>query len=180
MNALTVTPDPDYFLRIDGGYRFGRGVPGEGELLNVALAADDLDRLLGNNAPSRIRRMDVEMALRTFNPTTVSAEDLVFGALLQNTANGDNVGLRVQIVVQDVINLYQVINGRATFLAQRTVNAPVVRLRMERDLASGNVSLFYNDERFGDPIPFARRMRPCSRRCSSVIRAWSSPSLTGG
>lgn len=154
MNALTVTPDPDYFLRIDGGYRFGRGMPGEGDLLNVTLAADDLDRLLGNNAPSRIRRMDVEMALRTFNPTTVSAEDLVFGALLQNATNGNNVGLRVQLVVQDVINLYQVINGRTTFLAQRTVNAPVVRLRIERDLATGNVSLFYNDERFGDPIPF--------------------------
>ncbi len=160
MNALTVTPDPDYFLQIDGGYRFGRGVPGESDLLNVALAADDLDRLLGNNAPSRIRRMDVEMALRTFNPTTVSAEDLVFGALLQNTANSDTVGLRVQIVVQDVINLYRVVNGQATFLAQRTVNAPVVRLRIERDLASGSVSLFYNDERFGDPIPFGASDAP--------------------
>jgi hypothetical protein len=148
-----VPPDPDYFLRIDGGYRFGRGVPGSSDLLTVTLRGDDLDRLLGNNAPSRIRRVDAEMALRTFNPTTASADDLIFGVLMENPTDGSQVGLRVQLVVQDVINLYQIVNGRTTFLAQRTVSAPAARLRIERDL-SGSVSLFYNDERFGDPIPF--------------------------
>lgn len=160
IGELNATPDPEVFLPIEGGYRLGRGNPGGAETVTVALAADDLDRLLGNSAATRIRRVDVEMALRTFNPTTVSADNVIFGTLLQSSSGDRNLGIRVQAVSQTVINLYQVVNDQTTFLSQRSVNVPVVRLRLERDPASGDIILYYNDERLTEPLAFVSASTP--------------------
>jgi hypothetical protein len=146
--------DAEVFTPVDGGYRIGRGVAGVEEMLIVAMPNAVMEIAYGNGAASRVRRLDVELTLRTFNPAIVDAEDVYFGALLLSTTNDDEVGLRIEVASQNVINIYQVLNGEKTFLSQKSVNAVIARIRLERDLATGSVSLYYNDELLGTPVGF--------------------------
>jgi serine/threonine protein kinase len=146
--------NPEFFTPIENGYRLGIGEASTGDILQIAPSADLLEANYGNNAVSRIRRVDAEMTLRTFNPSVVSAEDVYFGMLLESTADGNNIGLRVQVVSPTVINIYAVSNNETRFLSQKSVNAVIVRLRIERDVTSGDVSLYYNDELLDEPLVF--------------------------
>jgi hypothetical protein len=146
--------DPEVFIPIEGGYRMGRGTAGQGEIIAVVMPASVMNSAFGNNAPARIRRMDVEMTLRTINPNLVNADDVFFGSYWQAEGGDERVGIRVEVVNQTVINLYRLVDEQATFLSQRSVNAVIVRLRMERSLENGSVSLYYNDELLGEPVPF--------------------------
>lgn len=146
--------DAEVFTPVDGGYRMGRGVAGIEEILVVAIPEAMMETAYGNNAVSRVRRLDVELSLRTFNPAIVEADDVYFGALFQSTTSDNEVGLRIEVASQNVINIYQVLNGEKTFLSQKSVNAVIARIRLDRDLASGSVSLYYNDELMGAPVSF--------------------------
>ena len=45
-------------------------------------------------------------------------------------------------------------------VSQRSVNAAVVRVRLERDVQTGNVTIFFNDEQIGQPMPLAAADAP--------------------
>jgi hypothetical protein len=60
--------------------------------------------------------------------------------------------LQVQLVQDGVINLVQRSGDDLQTLSQRTVNAVIVRLRLERDIQTGAITLFFNDEQLGDAI----------------------------
>jgi len=77
-----------------------------------------------------------------------------FGLALESAQTGDVIGLRVQVIGTNVINLYRVKNDTLNFLSQRSVNAPIVRLRLERSPADGKVALYYNDELLGEAVDF--------------------------
>lgn len=144
----------DVFTPLENGYRLGIGTAGTADILRIAPSAEWLNQAYGNNAPSRVRSTSVELTLRTFNPAIVGADDVYFGVLLESANDGNNVGLQVQVVNTNVINLYRVVNNERTFLSQRSVNVVIARLRLDRDLATGNVTLFYNDEVLGDAVRF--------------------------
>jgi len=53
-----------------------------------------------------------------------------------------------------VINLALYENNEADFISQRSVNALIFRLRLDRDPLSGSVTAFFNDSQIGEPMPF--------------------------
>jgi serine/threonine protein kinase len=144
----------DVFTPIENGYRLGIGTASSGETLRIAPPLALFTAAYGNTPASRLRSSSVELTLRTFNPAVVGADDVYFGLLLESTADGNNVGIQVQVVGNNVINLYRISNNERTFISQRAVNAVIARLRLERDLNNGNVTLLYNDEALALPVPF--------------------------
>lgn len=144
----------EVFTPIENGYRLGIGTASTGETLRIAPPLALFEASYGNTPASRLRSTSVELTLRTFNPAVVGADDVYFGLLLESTADGNNVGIQVQVVGSNVINLYRISNNERTFISQRAVNAVIARLRLERDLGSGNVTLLYNDEALTPPVPF--------------------------
>lgn len=139
----------------DGAYwRLGTGSSTAGDILSISPPAAMLEEAYGNNAASRIRRAEATLTLLTINPAVVSAEDIFFGMLLQSTEDGNNVGIQIQQAQGSAINISQVQNSTASFLSQQAVNTIIVRLRIDRDLNTGAVSLFLNDNPIGRPIEF--------------------------
>lgn len=130
-------------------WRLGMGAraPGDSaEIIVIALPADLLETYYGNNAASRLRRLEVTLALTTFNPSLLAENQVYFGALLQDTnTSATSAGLQINLVQPTVINISRLKDGTAEFISQRSVNALVLRLKLERDPASGAVALFLND-----------------------------------
>lgn len=154
--------DDDVFaLSAEGAYwRLGRGTTGVSDTLRIMPPADLLERAYGNNAATRIRRVEANLTLLTYNPALVSADDVYFGLLLESSEDGNNVGLLVQSAQPTVINIAQVINNAQNFISQRAVNAVTVRLRIDRDVTSGSILLFLNDGQIGSAIPFVAADAP--------------------
>ncbi len=146
--------NPDIFAPADEGWRLGVGSETPGDILYISLPPDLLEAAYGNNAASRIRRVEVAIRLRTFNPAVVSNEDIFFGVLLQSINDGNNAGVRLQVIDTSVINLARMINNSATFLNQRSVNEIVARLRIDRDVNTGELSLYFNDIPMGSAFSF--------------------------
>jgi hypothetical protein len=137
-------------------WRLGVGALSEEDMIAVGLPPQMLESAYGNNAAARIRRVEATLTLTTFNPPLLLDEAVFFGALVQDANNPQNAaGMHVQLVQNGVINLGQRVNNTVRTLSQRSVNAVIVRIRLERDLDSGAISLFFNDEALGEPIPFA-------------------------
>lgn len=153
-DALT-WPTDAYTTGDDNGiWHLGReNAAGDGPV-TFALAPDVLDAAYGNRAAARIRRMEVTLVLGQYDPTLLQ-EDLVwFGATLQIAGNSEMVaGARVRLVQPGVINLSQHRGSELRPVGQRTVNAVIARLRLERDIDSGSVRMFFNDESLGEPVP---------------------------
>jgi serine/threonine protein kinase len=142
-------------------WRLGVGSAGEGEIIYIRLSPELLETYFGNNAASRIRRMEATMTLTTFNPPMLLDNAVYFGALLQDAANPDaTVGLQVQLVQAGVINLGQRSGSTVRTVSQRSVNAAVVRIRLERDLQTGAITTFFNDEQVGQPMTLAAANAP--------------------
>jgi serine/threonine protein kinase len=146
--------NPDIFAPADEGWRLGVGSETPGDILYISLPPDLLEATYGNNAASRIRRVEASIRLRTFNPAVVSNQDIFFGVLLQSINDGNNAGIRLQVFNNSVIILSRMINNNATFLNQRSVNEIVARLRIDRDVNTGNLSLYFNDIPMGEAFSF--------------------------
>ncbi|MBC7814899.1 MAG: hypothetical protein H7175_27325, partial [Burkholderiales bacterium] len=87
-------------------WRLGVG-QGDGGLIVIAPPADFLETQFGNNAATRISRIQVTMALTTFNPA-LDADEIYFGALFQSVEDpAITAGLQVQVPQPGVINLGQ-------------------------------------------------------------------------
>lgn len=135
-------------------WRLGRGTRGVGEILRIMPPSDWLEGAYGNNAASRLRRVEANLTLLTYNPAIVSAEDVYFGLLVESLEDGNNVGLTIQSSQPTVINIAQVVNNEQNFISQRAVNTVAVRLRIDRDPTTGGVTLFLNDGQIGSAIAF--------------------------
>jgi len=140
--------------KADEGWRMGTGSTSSGGILYIIPPAELLEKAYGNNAISRIRRVEANLVLRTFNPSVVTQNDVFFGVLLQSTRDGNNAGVRLQVVDTKAITLTRVLNNDVRFLNQRAVNTIIGRLRVERDVNTGDVSLYFNDIPLGESFPF--------------------------
>lgn len=154
--------NPEVFIPIEGGFRLGTGVQTPGDVIRIIPSAELLDEYFGAPAASRIRSIEAELALVTFNPTVLEAEEatIFFGLGLESADDGNNVGLQIEAISNTVINIYELTNNNPRFLRQRAVNAVIVRLRIDRDLETGNVQLFVNDEAIGQSVPFVAADAP--------------------
>ncbi len=122
-------------------------------MIYIRLTPELLETYFGNNAVSRIRRVEATMTLTTFNPPLLLDNAVYFGALLEDAGNpGAAAGLQVQLADAGVINLGQRTGETVRTISQRSVNAVVVRVRLERDPQSGAITTFFNDEQLGEPI----------------------------
>jgi len=142
------------FILQDGSWRLGVGTETEGETIFFFPPEDLLDDLYGNDAPSRITRIEADLTLRTFNPAVVEAEEVYFGIMFQSTDDSSNAGIQIQAVQPTVINLALYQDNEANFVSQRSVSAVIARLRLDRDPVTGQVFAFFNDSQIGDPMTF--------------------------
>jgi hypothetical protein len=162
LRTLPETPWPgDEFslvTAIDSSYwRMGADRAGDDPQVRIVLPAAFLERSYGGNAAARIRRMDVEMTLLTFNPTLQNTNEVYFGAALQDPADASaQAGLQIQLVKQGVLNLSQISGGTISGVSQRSVSVYVARVRLDRDLNTGEITVYFNGDTIGQPIPFVR------------------------
>ncbi|MCY4526098.1 MAG: hypothetical protein OXB89_05770 [Anaerolineaceae bacterium] len=138
----------------NGIWHLGRAeFAGDGPV-TFALAPDVLNATYGNRAAARIQRMEVTLVLGEYDPTLLEEDAVWFGATLQIAGNSEMAaGARVRLVQPGVINLSQHRGSELRPVGQRTVNAVVARLRLERDVDAGSVRVFFNDESLGEPVP---------------------------
>lgn len=146
--------NPNLFIPLDSGWRMGTGEATDNDILYIMPPEDFFEERLGNNAASRVRRIEATFTLRSFNPEIVGPDDLYFGLLLQSTDDGNNAGVQMQVVGNNVINLSQMRNNDATFVNQRAVDRVSGRLRIDRDQSSGDVQIYFNDVPIGQPFEF--------------------------
>jgi serine/threonine protein kinase len=143
-----------FSLGTDGTFwRLGVGGETGGDTITIALPAGMLELYYGNNAASRITRVEATLTLTTFNPPLVLDDEVFFGLMLQDASDSANTaGVQIRLVQPGVISLGQRIDSEVQAIGQRAVNAAAGRLRLERDPASGTVIAFFNDEQLGQPI----------------------------
>ena len=150
--------EPEHFsISADNAYwRLGVGSPTEGDMIFIDLAPALLETYYGNNAASRIWRMEATLTLTTFNPPLLLDKEVYFGMLLRDAADPDSTaGLQVQLVQAGVINLAQRTGDDVRTISQLSVNAATVRVRLERNLDTGAITIFVNDQQLGQPITLA-------------------------
>ncbi len=142
-------------------WRLGAETAGDKDTLYLPIPADLLETYFGNNAASRIRRVEVELTLTTFNAAVISPDQVYFGALLQDAADpAKTAGVNVQLVQPGVIKLGQRVGEKITNFSNQAVNVVVVRVRLERDLKTGEITAFANGAQLGQSIPFVRADAP--------------------
>lgn len=141
---------------IDSSYwRLGSNEASDADIISIALPVDLLETYYGNNAATRIRRMEAELTLTTFNPNLVNTSDVYFGALFQDASDPTRTaGIEMELVQQGVISLGQRVGDTVTALSQRSVSVYVARVRLERDLVTGNITVYFNGDALGQSIPF--------------------------
>lgn len=154
--------------------------PSEGDRVLITLPADLLETFYGNNAASRIRRLELEFTF-TYDPALVADGGAFLGALFQSVDDPTNsVGAQLSISQPGILSIGQVQGDEVDTISQRGEGSLVFRLRLERDIASGNVVVLLNGEQVGRAMPFTRGDAPIlpviyARRPNVVvsITAWS-------
>jgi serine/threonine protein kinase len=142
-------------------WRLGSETTGDKDTLFLTIPSELLETYYGNNAASRIRRMEVELTLTTFNAAVISPDQVYFGALLQDASDANQTaGVNVQLVQPGVIKLGQRTGEKVTNFSNQAVNVVVVRVRLERDTKTGAITAYANGAQLGQPIPFVRADAP--------------------
>jgi hypothetical protein len=107
--------------------------------------------------------MEVDLTLASYNPPLVIDNEVFFGALLQNAENPALVaGVEVQLEnTNNVINLgvrtglFESLEN-LSIISQRSVGEVSLRLRLDRDPANGNITVYINNEQLGlSSLPLA-------------------------
>lgn len=137
------------------GWRLGLGAQSTGGEIQIPLTAEMLETAYGNQAATRIRRVDAQISLSTFDPL-LSSEQVYFGLMLIPADGSPAVGLKVVAQTTTQIVLYQRVGENESFVSQRAVNFVTGRLRLSRDINAGTISVFFNDEQIGPTVPFVR------------------------
>lgn len=143
-----------FSLGTDGTFwRLGVGGETGGDTITIALPPEMLELYYGNNATSRITRVEATLTLTTFNPPLILDNKVFFGLVFQDANDPANVaGLQIRLVEPGIIGLGQRIDSGVQAIGQRAVNAAAGRVRLERDLSTGMVVILFNDEQLGQPI----------------------------
>lgn len=149
-SAEVFSPSPDGAF-----WRLGVGGQTGGEEITVSLDGDTLNTAYGNDAPVRVRRADAQVSLATFDPT-IPTSDIYFGLMLVPLDGSPAVGIKVEAQSLTQITIYQRVGDTETVVSQRAVNAVLGRLRVVRDVNTGTVATFWNDEQVGPAVPFVR------------------------
>ena len=127
----------------------------DGTEVVVAMPAETLDLYFGADAPRRIRRTQVVFDLLTYNASTLEADDVAFGLMLQDAADpAEQVGVYIQLANLQALNLYVREGDAVTFVRQISVGAPNPRVRIDRDAINGDVRLFVDDLQVGETLSF--------------------------
>ena len=143
----------EHFSRgIDGTYwRLGMGAgSGSGQIV-ISVPPETLETYFGGDAARRVRSVEATLALTSYNPPLVLDGAVYYGVALLG-ADGGGQGLQVQLVQPGVINLGQVAEGTARTVSQRAVTNQIARLRLDRDLNTGAITCFFNDEQIGPTL----------------------------
>ncbi len=156
-NSLGEKPWPlEQFAPELGGasWRLGSGATTQGEDIAISPPADLLETHYGNQAVTRIRRTEARLTLTSYNPAVVGEEDLYFGLYLQSPDDdSQRAGVHVQVVPgTNVVNL-SLINGEEVLpVLQRSYNVITLDLRIERNIATGDITVFVNGAQLGGTI----------------------------
>lgn len=137
----------------ESGWRLGIGSQSSGGEIQVPVTAEMLDAAYGNMAATRIRRVDAQISLSTFDPL-LSPDQVYFGIMLIPADGSAPVGLKIEAQTTTQIALYQRRENGDSFVSQRAVNFISGRLRIIRDTNTQTVAVFYNEEQIGPSIPF--------------------------
>jgi hypothetical protein len=156
---------------------------GENDVIRIRLPEDLLESTYGNNAASRIRNIQAQLTVPTHVPELVDQRQVYFGVLVANAETVDNaVGLYVEMVQPGVFSLGQYQDGATQAVSQRST--AVLRVRLERDPATGSFTAFYENEQIGQPIPFVDAGSPVLPelyvRCGGVIVSVTEWTVTLG
>lgn len=144
-----------FFSQDDESWRFGAAQNMGGENIYISPTSEQLERIYGNNAAVRLRRTEATMALRTINPAVAGDEDIYFGLLLASTTDGNVAGIRISVVSDTVIDVQKVLNNETTFVNRRPIDPRTgVRLRVDREPTTGQITIYINDEPLGQPFDF--------------------------
>lgn len=156
-----LTPwDAFYFSPIlndnDGTWRLGTGEFTGGDTAFIQIDPETLETYFGGSAAGRVFLMEGTLALTTWNPALAIDQQVFFGATLQNAANpAQQVGIDIRLVRDGVIRVGVRSGSEVSTISERAVSAYEVRLRLEYDERAGTISVFFNNERLGQPIPFS-------------------------
>jgi hypothetical protein len=156
-----LTPwDAFYFSPIlndnDGTWRLGTGEFTGGDTAFIQIDPETLETYFGGSAAGRVFLMEGTLALTTWNPALAIDQQVFFGATLQNAANpAQQVGIDIRLVRDGVIRVGVRNGSEVSTISERAVSAYEVRLRLEYDERAGAISVFFNNERLGQPIPFS-------------------------
>jgi hypothetical protein len=146
--------DSDQFSPSSDGdaWRLGVGSESGGDTIFITLPPDILELFFGNNAATRISRVEATLTLTTFNPPLVIDKEVYFGLLLQSVDDPANAaGLKIELAQPGVINLIQQDGAETHTISQRSVGAVVARVRLERT-EGGQIVILFNDEQMGQPV----------------------------
>ncbi|MFQ3568481.1 MAG: hypothetical protein SNJ59_15945 [Aggregatilineales bacterium] len=137
-------------------WRLGMGMPsGEGDQIIIAFDPDTLEWVYGNNAAARVARMEADLSLVTYNPPLLIDNNVYFGVLLADANNPANsAGLQIEVMQPGVIKLSQRSDDTLITISQRSDSAAGMRVRLDRSLNDGTVTVYLNNQPLGAPIPF--------------------------
>ncbi|MEM6282159.1 MAG: hypothetical protein AAF787_08205 [Chloroflexota bacterium] len=136
-------------------WRLGIGTDTAEEIYALIPPLDIFETYYGPDAAARVVAMEAEMALATFNPGLLGGEGVFFGGALVPAGSTatltDGAGLHVDVVQPGVLNIGTREQGNVEIELQRSVNAVIVRVRLERT-DTGSIRVFYNDEEIGPEV----------------------------
>ena len=149
----SIYPWPEAWFRpgdLSGGWQLGLREQGIGEdVLRVVLPEDLLSQIFGEDAAIRLRRVQVTLRLREYEPALVSEGRVYFGLGLQG-ADESRVAVQVQMVREDAINVGARVGDQ--FRARSTL--PVNEVRVELALVrydDGTVDLLFEGQPIDSP-----------------------------
>lgn len=149
--------DEEQFARDGDGdfWRLGTGSFMEEGTITIAPDAALLDRAYGNSAASRIVRTEAELSLVTWNPPLLAEDAVYFGVLLQSADDPNlSAGLQVNLVDLGIIRLSAREGESVTQRNERSDPAANLRIRLERNLDTQEMTVYVNNQQLGIPISF--------------------------
>lgn len=153
-NAFTLERENDQTF-----WRLGTGASASDGIVAIVPPPELLNARYGNNAPTRIARMEATIALITFNPPLLIDDAVYFGVALQNGENpADVLGVQLHLSGQNALNLAQRQGTTTNVVAQRAYTmGRAMRVRLERNFAEETITIFIDNTQVGQPIRFTDR-----------------------
>lgn len=140
--------NPTTFFGVEGGYQLETDSNSTGDTIRIVPSLEFIEASYGNNAASRITSVSADISLLTFNPSLLDDEQggVYFSLSMESATDGNNIGIQVNALNSTSITVFDLQNGVLIPLRTRSVGSIVARLRIDRNIETGEVLLFLNDE----------------------------------